>query len=271
MLGLPFERRDAQSVVDALGSGGHRCAVLWDRTGYAPERSAHGMSRLEGIADCWVLNPLHVPMTRRMLPNARVQVAPLAVPNVFFQMRPRGRSQTTRAVFIGRFVPSKGAYMLAERWMDEVWPTTGLQLTLAGRGLGNVVDEAAIARLAERSLAIRTVRLMSEKARAHYLANAAVAIFPATYDYMPQALAETVAVGTSVVATDIDGHRPLAPPHIVSSVLRLDMGNLAEAVVGVLNNPEAASKRAVAGRELVRRDHSMDETGRRLSSLLAAI
>ncbi|QLQ16090.1 MAG: hypothetical protein HZY73_11025 [Micropruina sp.] len=54
-------------------------------------------------------------------------------------------------------------------------------------------------------------------------------------------------------------------------VLQPDMGNLTQAVVDVLNHPEAALKRAVAGRELLWDVHSIDESGRRLSSLLATI
>jgi len=270
VVGLPADKYQAQAVVTTLGSASERAVLLWDRAGHAPDRSAEGLSGLDRLAECWVLNPLFRATLKHFVPNAKVRVVGLAIPDVFFESRLPSASRRPRAVFLGRFSATKGARFLAERWAEEVWPATGVPLTLAGRGMSDGIDERAIAHLERCNPGIQTVRLMSEKERARFLRNAAVAVFPARHDYLPQALAETIAVGTAVVATDIPGHRPLAPPATVSNVLRPDLANLTEAVSDVLDRPEAALQRALTGRNLVREVHSVAATRQELSRILTA-
>lgn len=269
VLGLPADKADAQSVVDAVAATSGRAVLLWERTGHGPAQSADGLTRLSDIAECWVLNPLFRGQVEMLMPRAQVSTAALAIPDVFFDQTEAARQRHKGyAAYLGRFSGSKRAHSLAKYWVDEVWPVTGLPLVLAGRGMGDRTCEQAIARLEQDHPGLRTLRLMSEAARARFLGQATMVAFPAIDDYLPQALAETVAAGTAVVATDIHGHRPLAPPRLVSTVLCPDLSNLSEAVVDVLGRPEAARQRALLGQRLLREEHSMAATGARLSQLL---
>lgn len=269
ILGLPHDATDAQAVIDSIGAASCQAALLWERTRHDPTRSADGLDGLDKIEQCWVLNPAYRPFAAEQMTNARVGVASLAIPDVFFaeEWAPR-QGAGAYAAFLGRFTESKGAKLLAERWADEIWPATGLRLVLAGRGMGEQDAEESIDQLSRSHEGIRSVRLMSEDARARFLGGASLSIFPAAHDYFPQALAEAVSVGTPVVATDIVGHRALAPPGSVASVLDADLSSLRSAVAGVLDRTDETARRATVGRELMQAEQSMAATVKRLTGLL---
>jgi glycosyltransferase involved in cell wall biosynthesis len=268
VLGLPFDPARAQEIVNSIVSSDRRVILLWDRAGHTLENSADGVHSLEAVREAWTLNPLHNLSVRRLLPSAKVSVVPLAIPDVFFRARPAKR-HVPYAAFLGRFSKSKGAPELARAWVEEVFPATGLPLTMAGSGMEYGASEALVADVAlANPMALRTIKLMSEKSRASFLASASLVIYPGTHDYLPQSLAEAFGAGALVAATDIDGYRPLARPGSTSIGLSLDLANIVDAVRLSLSSTDSAEFLARNGRELVRREHSTEVTGQRLLDLL---
>jgi len=266
--GLPFDAADSQAIVDAVAASAGRRIVLWDRAGHAPGASADGLLGLDGIEEVWILNELLAGATRELFPSATVSTVPLAVPDGFLRVRP-SQARRPYAAFLGRFSATKGAPALAATWASEVYPTTGLPLVLAGRGMEDGSGERQVAAIAEEHpRAVKTIRLMSESSRARFLASAVMVVFPGTDDYLPQALGEALGAGAVVVATDIVGYQPLARPGSTSLLLDPGLGRLVEVVNEVLSDPASAAERVRAGRELVRAEHSVDVTGRRLLALL---
>jgi glycosyltransferase involved in cell wall biosynthesis len=86
------------------------------------------------------------------------------------------------------------------------------------------------------------------------LAQASLFVLPSRYgEGVPQALIEAAAMGIPIVASDLPGCREvvehgsngwLAPPG--------DIGRLAEAILGLLRDPESRQKMGARGRELAR-------------------
>ncbi|WP_374009899.1 glycosyltransferase [Leifsonia sp. LS-T14] len=269
VLGLPSPAEFAQEVVDAIRDHDGRVILLWERSAHSMENSAAGLVRLEAIREAWLLNEFARGSAQSILPSARIDVVSLAIPDVFF--RAKHEAVTPYAAYLGRFSESKGAAVLARAWVDEVFPVAGLPLVMAGRGMsGGSTAETEILEAEEQfPQAIRTVHLMAEESRARFLGSADLVIFPARTDYFPQALAEALAAGAPIAATDITGHRPLARPGETSFALDLSMSNLGCIVELAAADDSSIRQLAVNGRCLAKSTQSAEATSRRLVDLLS--
>lgn len=85
---------------------------------------------------------------------------------------------------------------------------------------------------------------------------------------LPRALPQALACGKPVVAFDVDGAREVCRDGETGILVRAgDVAGLAEAVIRLLRDREAASKMAARGRELVREQFSEERMVQRLDEL----
>lgn len=269
ILGLPAEDTRAQDIVDTINGRG-QVSLLWERPGRASDFVGEGLSRLGGIRSVWTVNPMLCHGIGRLLPMAKISVAPTIVPQVYFRAKSPGARGGRYAAFVGRYSHGKGADLLARAWASDVYPRTHLPLVMAGLGLNQrAAEEHAVTRIAEENpIAVRTVLLMSDARRAEFFRKAAVAIFPARYDYLPQALLEAMATGVAVIATEIPGHLPVAEPHVTSYPVAEDLSNLGHAVRILLGDRDMSERLSRAAHLRVRLTYAETPASLALRTLL---
>lgn len=267
VLGLPRELSRANRLITALLESSASSAVLWERPGVPVSAVHSGLVRLPNVL--LTLSTDHLERLKR-LHSVPVRQVGLAIPKVFFQTsRPTSRALRT-AVFVGRFNKQKNVELLALNWIDKVYPKWALPLTLAGAGLGSdATTERRIAYLAETySDIIKVTRLGSDVERAHFLANASVALFPALYDHLPQAMLEAMAVGVPVIGSAIPGHMEVLKPGVTGYLCHPSLIDLSQAVQDIVSRPSKARAIGISGRAYALSHHSMKSTGRDLSELV---
>ncbi len=95
---------------------------------------------------------------------------------------------------------------------------------------------------------------------ADLLAGCDIAVLPSQAEGFPNALLEYMAAGLPAIATDVGGNREVIE-HGVNGLLCApnNPNAMAKAILHLLENPEAASTMAHAGRERVRRDFNFDK------------
>jgi glycosyltransferase involved in cell wall biosynthesis len=267
LLGLPSDGASAQAMLDTLSRLHERSVILWERSGGTLTESTRGLQGLHALREIWVLNPALTSPTHQLFPDADLSTIGLALPQIFFEAH--GGGSRPYAAFLGRFSAGKGAAVLARAWTREIFPDTGIPLVMAGRGLSSDLEtENEVIELArEYPYAVRTTRLMSERSRARFLANALMAVFPSLHDYFPQALAETLASGTAVVATRIPGHEALAIHGETSVEVRQDLADLLDAIRLLQSDRQLATRLAINGRRSMYETQSSAAIGPRLVRL----
>ncbi len=88
------------------------------------------------------------------------------------------------------------------------------------------------------------------------------------YEGTPNAVLEAMALETPVVATDVGGTRELATPDVHAVIVpKHDVPGLRGAIQGVLADPAAARRRAVAARTRVEQELSFEARTRRLEAI----
>ncbi len=155
---------------------------------------------------------------------------------------------------VGRLTRQKG-YDVLLRAMASAGPESS-HLLLIGEG----EDKAALQHAAAAAGLAERVHLLGRRTDVPRLLSALDCyVQPSRFEGMPNALLEALAVGTPVVATAVDGnqelvvdglHGWLVPPE--------DAKSLATAIRSALEAPAEARRRALAGRERVAREFSLE-------------
>ena len=148
--------------------------------------------------------------TQELTPRAEVAVIGNGVDPVAFTVAPRPVEERTDVVFVGRLeIAQKGLDLLLDAWALAA-PRLEGDLLLAGTG----PDEAALREHAERLGVADRVRFLGWVAgrdKAELVARARVAAVPSRFETFGIVAAEALAVGTPVVAYDIDCLREVVP------------------------------------------------------------
>jgi glycosyltransferase involved in cell wall biosynthesis len=195
------------------------------------------------------------------LPPERIVVKANPVPDPG-PPAPPGRG----AVYAGRLVPEKGVALLLDAW--RMLPGAP-SLTIAGTG-----PEAA--RLRERARGIPGVRFLGEVPRERVpelLAAAAFAVAPSLwYEVFPVAVAEAMASGRAVVASDA-GALPELVEHGGSGLLFRsgDAESLAAACRSLLEDAELAAALGCEARSRYEHELAPEPATQRLLALYAEV
>ena len=148
--------------------------------------------------------------TRALTPRAEVVVIGNGVDPVAFTVAPRPVAERADVVFVGRLeIAQKGLDLLLDAWALAAPDVEG-DLLLAGTG----PDEAALRERADRLGIADRVRFLGWVAgrdKAELVAGAQIAAVPSRFETFGIVAAEALAVGTPVVAYDIDCLREVVP------------------------------------------------------------
>lgn len=168
---------------------------------------------------------------------------------------------------MGRLHPQKGHRFLIDA-MPHVWEAFP-EAILAIVGAGP--EEGRLRRLAsERGSDGRVVFVGASREPARVLASLDIAVLPSLYEGMPFVAIEALAAGVPLVATDIDGTNEVVS-HGATGVLvpPAQPDALADALIGLLADPDRRKALAAAGYEHARRAHDAREMVRRTFAVYA--
>ena len=273
ILGLPREQDKAQIVIRFL-TDDHPGTILWERPGQPPTNAHAGLRGVQELPDVWTLNQSYVTDLEELLPNTRISVAPLVIPDGFFLPRRRSfTSDNNYAIYLGRFTAAKGAVTLAESWCRYIFERIKMPLLMVGLGLERgSQDELMIVAMAEKypeRLQLTTENGIS--ARAGLLRMAQVAIFPAIYDHLPQSLIEAMAAGTPTICTSIPGYAPLARHHVTSLIVDTELVELADTASELVKDGKLRDLIVSNAQDTVRESYSEAAAGPVLDQLLSRL
>jgi glycosyltransferase involved in cell wall biosynthesis len=185
---------------------------------------------------------------RRMNPGAEVVVLPNGLDDGIWQVR---GSRNRDLVYLGRLeIGGKGLGMLLQAFAS-IADRTDARLLIAGDG----PDRRDLARLVETMGLGRRVELLGRvngRGRFELLANAQIACVPSRYESFGLVALEALACGTPVVAFDIPGLRELASPESAVLVPPFRVDAYAEALAGLLADPERCRQMGERGRQTAR-------------------
>jgi glycosyltransferase involved in cell wall biosynthesis len=171
------------------------------------------------------------------LPPERIVVKPNPVPDPG-EPAPPGRG----AVYVGRLSPEKGLALLLDAWRTLPGAPS---LTIAGGG----PDES---RLRERARGIPGVSFLGEVARdrvPQLFAGAAFAVAPSIwFEVFGVTVAEAMAAGRAVVASDIHGYKKVVQRNVTGLLVEpKDPDALCRAMAQLINDPALRERLGEAG------------------------
>lgn len=155
--------------------------------------------------------------------------------------------------FLGRMdEPRKGLPVLIHAFRELAGDRPGLRLLIAGPG-----DPAAVHRLLPRQLHDRVTVLgrVTEPDKARMLRSVDVFVAPNTgSESFGMVLAEAMAAGAAVVASDLDAFRTVLGPGTAGALFRTGrQEDLAAVAAGLLDDPERRQQLSAAARIAVQR------------------
>jgi glycosyltransferase involved in cell wall biosynthesis len=191
---------------------------------------------------------------RWLRPRVALTVIPNALPlDEIDATEAAGRDRTgldpAREVvlYVGRFSPEKNLDALVAS-LPAVLRRPRTVAVLCGEGPTRAAVEAAVT---GRGLADR-IRLVGFVPDAWaWMKRASVLVSPSLFEGQPNAVLEAAACGCPLVVSDIAAHREFLDRESASLVDTGDPTAMAEAILGVLADPEAAARRAKSARARV--------------------
>lgn len=249
-LGLHPDVSLAQAAIDHASSK-DLSWVLWERPNCnAPEDVSRDLQNTRELKTVLTLNSLYVERIKAIVGAARVAAIPPAIPPDCFDAFDAEPRQTLKyAISTGRPTTAKGILRLADIWSEQIGPRMRLPLVIATPiefEIGKRVEWVKVVKLGRLANRIRLIK------------GATFAIFPASSDHLPLALLETMAVGTTVIATEIDGHREVIRNGITGYTIDVELTRLSETVSALLHGGVDPLVR-IAANELISQRYSYIE------------
>lgn len=163
------------------------------------------------------------------------------------------------AVCVGRLSWEKGLDVCVKAWPSVVGRVPGAELILVGEGPERSNLEAR---------AGSSVRLVGARDDVPlWLAAADVLVAPSRWEGMSLTVLEAMAVGRSVVASDVPGMREVLGEEAGAIVSVEDVDALADVLVQRLNDPGLARAEGQKGRDRAERSHDFAVTASRIADV----
>ncbi len=167
------------------------------------------------------------------------------------------------AVCIGRLTRQKGQDILLDAWRIVMEAIPDARLVLVGDG----PDRPSL-----EGRHTSSVTLVGFRTDVHdWLAAADVVVVPSRWEGMPLTMLESMAVGRSVVATDVSGTHEALGDSAGRIVPTGNIMELAAAIVERLREPTLAAAEGAAGRERAERSHDVRKTTAAVTALYAEL
>ncbi len=167
------------------------------------------------------------------------------------------------AVCVGRLCRQKGQDLLLEAWTSVRQTVADARIVFVGDGPDRSDLEG---RAAEGVLFVGRTPVPMDWLRA-----ADVVVLPSRWEGLSFALLEAMAIGRSVVATDVGGARECLSQGGGAVVPREDVPALAGAVIARLLDPSRAAREGARARATVEHDHDLRRSTDEIAALYARL
>ena len=181
----------------------------------------------------------------------RLRCIPTPVDAEVFSPDGKVESATPYVAYVGRLEPIKGVHVLLEAWRQfkRRRPESRFKLRIAGSGNTEYTERLGTTLSAAESPGVRFLGDLERERVAQLLAGATVSVIPSLwYENLPNALLESYACGTPVLASDLGSLSQSVIDGETGHLFRPgDSGHLAEKLMFCLEHPEhvaAMSQRA---------------------------
>ena len=176
---------------------------------------------------------------------------------------PGGRQH--RVVFVGRHDPRKGLPVLLRAW-PTIHRRTGARLRIVGAD--PLMVRLAEARSGAASEGIDALGFLSQDELTEELLSAKALVAPSLGgESFGMVLTRAFACATPVVASDITGYRDVMTDETGVLVPPGNEAELAEGVVGLLEDEPRRERRGAAARRVAQERYSWDDIGRRVVAI----
>lgn len=222
----------------------------WGRTvgGLVLRRERHmlAQARVVSTTSHWMERQL-----RALLPpDADLTIVRSGVSEEFFQVR---REEKGYLLFYGRFdLFQKGVDTLMEAFRQVRQVRPDIELHMAGRGQHEEIQRMAVAAGVEGSVHIHGG--VSHERVLELFSGASLLVMPSRFEGLPVVAAEALAAGVPVLATDVGALDEIVTPDETGVLLPPERpGAMADAILGLLADPERRHRMSQAARESARR------------------
>lgn len=217
------------------------------------------------------------PEVAQALPGRRLRPAPIVVPNPvdgrYLAVRPAPTSPPVLST-IARLHPEKGLDLLLRALVIVRSRRPDVTAVVIGEPLEGHEHHARELRALTRDL-----RLVEAVCFAGFVEDPRQALVASTIYVQPSrregfglAVLEAMAAGIPVVATEVEGLRRLVTDGLTGTLVRPeDPLALAEGILGVLEDPSEAERRAAEARDAVRKRYALEICVDRLTEVYAVL
>lgn len=190
--------------------------------------SVRGADVVVNVTPDWRVNCPVAPLVDVHIPNP--------IDEVFFSVK--AVPEPGRVAFFGGRQPIKGLDLLLKAWPLVVHRVPAAQLDIYGTN--------DVGRLSPSSECCARGNLLDPAEVAAAMSRASAVVVPSRFEVSPLTVAQAMAVGVPLVATDVGGVRAMAEG--VAHLCRPEPRNIADALVSALSESEAGKTMIVEGR-----------------------
>jgi len=192
------------------------------------------------------------------------------------RFKPSGVEKIRKVMTVGRFVEKKGiehllraVSMMKERGFDD------LEFLIVGEGplkdkYREMVQNLGVTGIVKIKEPMTQEELIEEMKDAMLFCLPSVVANDNDRDMLPNVIKEAMAMEIPVVTTDIPGIEELVEDHVNGMIVgQADPGQLADAIMELLGDPELRSRLGANGRRKVAADFSVVKETRKLQDIFA--
>ncbi|MFT7313636.1 MAG: glycosyltransferase involved in cell wall biosynthesis [Paraglaciecola sp.] len=194
--------------------------------------------------------------TALCLTPEQIQIVPNGIHNAFMTVNRHMITEGAPIVFFGRNEYSKGIDTLVDAYI-KIRPSTPLVIIGGGNLRAKMTDCICDAGLKN---SVRFMDWLSPDELAQILAGAALAVLPSRVESFGNAIAETIAAGTPLIATTAGSIPSIADSQLIRLVEAGDVGELAKAIEEVLFDIQAYEIKAIEAQRQIRERFSWTKT-----------
>ncbi len=195
------------------------------------------------------------------IPENKIRICPTPIQTFLFDKDPQpiDKHFRQRLLFVGRFEPQKGLFVLLEamRFMVSKGKKPCLQLVGAGPLLSKLEKKAQDLKIDDL---VEFVGFVPPNSLSSFYQQCDVFVLPSFYEGIPKVLIEAAFCGAPIVTTNVCGNpEAVIPEKTALLVPPNDPQALAAAINELLENPERAKIMGIKGREFALEHFNIEE------------